>query len=210
MATKYYGNIAVHLPQRLARDTHFFNCTYVYVKQNNSFTSNWQQKLFRCMGGKTHIICQCNNMPFIPTNTWHEVKQKCIKYNRLESFVCCTSSCSARLCKKYYDAYPINDFTTIDPADHVIDDGNVCKDNDGTDDDESLDDSYLGTRGDQGDNDDDESNGSHNTGNMHNNINQFVYDDEGVEEVCYDPDLLLFNDSDTTHEITQDNVIQDH
>jgi hypothetical protein len=107
----------------------------------------------------------------------------------------------------------IDDVTTIDPADHVIDDGNVCKDNDGTDDDGSIDDSFvLGTRGDQGDNnDDDESNGSHNTGDIHDNVNQFAYDDEGDEEVVhYDPDLLLFNDSDTTHEILQDNTVQDH
>jgi hypothetical protein len=104
-----------------------------------------------CMGGKTHVICQCNNMPFIPTNTWHEVKQKCIKCNKLESFVCCSSSCSACLCKKCYDACPIDDVTTIDPADHVINDGNVCKDNDGNVDDDSLDDSFLGTHGDQGD-----------------------------------------------------------
>jgi hypothetical protein len=32
MATKYLGNIAIDLPQRSARDTHFSNCTYVYVK----------------------------------------------------------------------------------------------------------------------------------------------------------------------------------
>ncbi len=128
-------------------------------------------------------------MPFIPTNTRREVKQKCIKYNRLESFVCCSSSCSACLCKKCYDTCLINDVTTINPTDHVIDDGNVCKDNDGTDDDDSIDDSHLGTCGDQGDDDDDdESNGSHNTGDIHNNINQFAYDDEGDEEICYDPD----------------------
>jgi hypothetical protein len=161
------------------------------------------------MVGKTHVICQCNNIPFIPTNTWREVKQKCIKCNRLESFVCCSSSCSACKCKKCYDACPINDVPTIDPAVHVIDDGNIFEDNDGTDDDDDVspDDSFLGTRGDQGDDDDDESNGSHNTGDMHDNTNQFTYDDE---EDCYDPDLLLFNDSDATHEITQDNVVQDH
>jgi hypothetical protein len=210
MATKYCGNIAILLTQCLARDTHFFNCTYVYVKRDNSFTNNWQQRFFRCMGGKTHVICQCNNMPFIPTNTWCEVKQKCIKCNKLESFVCCNSSCFAHLCKKCYNTCPIDDVTTIDPSNYVIDDGNVRKDNDGTDDDDSLDDSFLDTHGDQGDNDDDESNGSHNTGNMHDNINQFAYDDEEDEEVCYDPDLLLFNDSDTTHEIAQDNVVQDH
>jgi hypothetical protein len=40
MATKYYGNIAILLPQCLARDTHFFNCTYVYVKRDISFTNH--------------------------------------------------------------------------------------------------------------------------------------------------------------------------
>jgi hypothetical protein len=87
------------------------------------------------------------------------------------------------------------------------------QDNDGTDDDGSIDNSFvLGKRGDQGDDDDDdESNGSHNTGDIHDNVNQFAYDDEGDEEVVrYDPDLLLFNDSDATHEITQDNIVQDH
>ena len=212
IATKYHGNIAVNLPQCLARDTRFSNCTYVYVKQDNSFIDNCQQRFFRCMGGKTHVICRCNNMPFIPTNTWREVKQKCTNCNRLESFVCCSSLCSARLCNKCYNACPIDDVTTIDLANHVIDDGNVCEDNDGTYDDGSIDDSFLGTRGDQGDHDDnnDESNGSHNTGDIHNNINQFAYDDEGGEKVCYDPNLLLFNDSDATHEIKQDNVVQDH
>jgi hypothetical protein len=47
MAVKYHGNIAINLPQRLARDTHFSNCTYVYVKQDNSFINNWQQRFFR-------------------------------------------------------------------------------------------------------------------------------------------------------------------
>jgi len=116
--------------------------------------------------------------------------------------------CSARLCKKCYDTCSIDDVTTIDPSDHVIDDGNVCEDNDGTDDEGSIDDSFvLGTRaGDQqgDDDDDDETNGSHNTGD------QFAYDDEGDVEVRFDPDLLLFNDSDATHEITQDNIVQDH
>jgi hypothetical protein len=151
MATKYHGNIAINLPQHLACETHFSNCTYVYVKCDNSFIDNWQQRLFRYMGSKTHVICRCNNMPFIPTNTWHEVNQKCIKCNRIESFVCCSSSCSACLCKKCYGACPIDDVTTIDPADHVIDDGNVCKDNAGTDDDDIIDDSYLGICGDKGD-----------------------------------------------------------
>jgi hypothetical protein len=152
-------------------------------------------------------------MPFIPTNTRHEVKRKCLKCNRLESFVCSSCSCSACLCKKCYDSCPINDVTTIHPADHVINDGNVCKDNDGTDADDSIDDSYLGTRGDQGDDhddDDDESNQSHSTVNIRDNINQFAYDDEGDEEDCYNPDLCLFDVSDATHEITQDNVVQDH
>ncbi len=131
----------------------------------------------------------------------------CINCNRLELFVCCSSLCSARLCKKCYDTCSIDDVTTIDPADHVIDDGNVCEDNDGTDDEGNIDNSFVvGTRGDQGDDDnDDESNGSNNTGD------QFAYDDEGDEDdVCYDPDLLLFNDSDATHEITQDNIVKDH
>ena len=109
----------------------------------------------------------------------------CINCNRRESFVCCSYLCSARLCKKCYDTCSIDDVTTIDPADHVIDDENVCKDNDGTDDDGSTDDSFLGTSGDQGDNcDDDQSNGSHNAGDsIHDNIDQFAHDDEGDEEV---------------------------
>ena len=113
--------------------------------------------------------------------------------------------CSARLCKRCYDALPIDDVATIILPDHVIDDENVCEDNDGTDDDGSTDDSFLGTSGDQGDDyNDDQSNGSHNTGD------QFAYDDEGDVEVRFDPNLFLFNDSDATHEITQDNIVQDH
>ena len=116
--------------------------------------------------------------------------------------------CPARLCKRCYDALPIDDVTTIILPDHVIDDENVCEDNDETDDDGSTDDSFFGTRGDQGDDyDDDQSNGSHNAGDIiHDNIDQL-----GDEEMSRcDPDLLLFNDSDATHEITQDNVVQDH
>jgi hypothetical protein len=134
----------------------------------------------------------------------------CIKCNRLESVVCCSSSCSACLCKKCYDACSIDVVTTIDPADHVIDDGNVCDYNDGTDDDGSIDDLLLGTLGDQGqdDNNNDESNGSNYT------CDQFAYDDEveddDDDDARHQPDLLLFNDSDATHEITQDNIVQDH
>jgi hypothetical protein len=116
--------------------------------------------------------------------------------------------CPSRLCKRCYDALPIDDVTSIDPPNHVIDDENVCEDNDETDDDGSTDDSFFGTRGDQGDDyDDDQSNGSHNAGDIiHDNIDQL-----GDEEMSRcDPDLLLFNDSDATHEITQDNVVQDH
>ena len=134
----------------------------------------------------------------------------CIKCNRLESVVCCSSSCSACLCKKCYDACSIDVVTTIDPADHVIDDGNVCDYNDGTDDDGSIDDLLLGTLGDQGqdDNNNDESNGSNYT------CDQFAYDDEveddDDDDARHQPDLLLFNDSDATHEITQDNIVQNH
>ena len=208
MATTYCGNIAIDLPQRQARDTHFTNCTYVYVRQDNSFIDNWQQRFFRCMGGKTHVTCRCNNMPFIPTNTQSGSKRTCIRCSRQESFVCCSTLCPSRLCKRCYDALPIDDVTSIDPPNHVIDDENVCEDNDETDDDGSTDDSFFGTRGDQGDDyDDDQSNGSHNAGDIiHDNIDQL-----GDEEMSRcDPDLLLFNDSDATHEITQDNVVQDH
>jgi hypothetical protein len=86
--------------------------------------------------------------------------------------------------QKCYNACPIVDVTTIDLADHVID-GNVCEDNDGIDDDDSLDVSSVGTCGDQGDDDhDDEANEPHNTSNTHNITNQFstdldfAYDDE--------------------------------
>jgi hypothetical protein len=74
MYTQYLGNIAIHLHKCPSSDPYFFNCTYVYVKCDSTFAYHWQQRFFRCMGGKTHIICQCNNMPFIPTNTWREVK----------------------------------------------------------------------------------------------------------------------------------------
>ena len=147
-------------------------------------------------------------MPFIPTNTQSGSKRTCIRCSRQESFVCCSTLCPSRLCKRCYDALPIDDVTPIDPPNHVIDDENVCEDNDETDDDGSTDDSFFGTRGDQGDDyDDDQSNGSHNAGDIiHDNIDQL-----GDEEMSRcDPDLLLFNDSDATHEITQDNVVQDH
>jgi hypothetical protein len=63
LARKYCGNVATHLPQRLiSKDLYFINFTYVYVKRDNAFTALWQQRFFRCMGSKTHVICQCNNM----------------------------------------------------------------------------------------------------------------------------------------------------
>jgi hypothetical protein len=129
---KYLGDIVTNLHQHLIRkDSYFINCSYVYVKRDNTFTNLWQQRIFRCMGSKTHVTCQCNNMPFIPTNTRCEAKQKCIQCTTIESFICCSLSCSARLCKKCYEACSIAYVTTINPPDRAINDTNgVDIDND--------------------------------------------------------------------------------
>jgi hypothetical protein len=52
MATKYGGNIAIHLHESLSSDPYFFNCSYVYVKCDSTFSDHWQQRFFRCIGGK--------------------------------------------------------------------------------------------------------------------------------------------------------------
>ena len=214
MATKYGGNIAIHLHERPSSDPYFFNCTYVYVKCDSTFADHWQQRFFRCMGGKTHVICQCNKMPFIPTNTWREMKQKCIKCHRRESYVCCSISCSARLCKKCYDSCHIEDVTTIDPSDYIMNDMDD-EDVDDLDDDDSLNVSSVGSCVDQLD-DDDEVNEHHDISDSHNIPGileeQFALADDQFEDHVdeSDPDFILFNDFDGSHDITQDNIIDDH
>ena len=196
MATKYFGDISTELPQRSARDIYFFNCTYVYVKRDHEYTKHWRQRFFRCMGGKTHVTCKCNNMPFIPTNIRCEVKRKCMNCHRTESFVCCSSSCPSRLCKRCYDACPIDVDTAIDPAD-IVTDGIDGEDHDSIEDDEGLDNSVDDNV------DDSDSIDISNEFNTDDDYDPFDGDD--VEH-----DFLLYNDLDATHEITEDNVFQDH
>ena len=54
---EFANNITIYLHRRPSSDPYFFNCTYVYVKCDSAFTNHWQQIFFRCMGGKTHVIC---------------------------------------------------------------------------------------------------------------------------------------------------------
>jgi hypothetical protein len=72
------------------------------------------------------------------------MKQKCIKCHRRESYVCCSISCSARLCKKCYDSCHIEDVITIDPSDYIMNDMDD-EDFDDLDNDESLYDSSVGS-----------------------------------------------------------------
>ena len=218
MSRKYVGNITTHLSlHEVPAAIHYFNCTYVFVRCNNAFTDNWQQKFFKCMGGKTHVICQCNNMPFIPTNTCPEVKRRCIKCcNRRESYVCCGLLCSACLCKKCYNACPINNVSTIVPADHVID-GKDAEDYNGIDDDDndngSLALSSVGRSDDENDDDDDDDDDDDNV--HRDEVNEqhdtrdddYGYSDELLDDTHFEPDFLLYNDSDATHDITPDNVV---
>ena len=155
-------------------------------------------------------------MPFIPTrNTHPEVKQRCIKcHNRRESYVYCSLSCSACLCKKCYDACPIYDVSTIVPADHVID-GTDAEDYEGIDDDNDDNDSLalssVGRSDDEIDDDDDvddtncdEVNEQHDTRD-----DDFAYSDELLDDNHFEPDFLFYNDSNATHDITPDNVVHD-
>jgi hypothetical protein len=153
-------------------------------------------------------------MPFIPTNTQREMKQKCIKCHRRESYVCCSISCSAWLCKKCYDSCHIEDVTTIDPSDYIMNDMDD-EDVDDLDDDESLNVSSVGSCVNQLD-DDDEVNEHHNISDSHNIPGileeQFALADDRFEDHVddSDPDFILFNDFDGSHDITQDNIIDDH
>ena len=155
-------------------------------------------------------------MPFIPTNTHPEVKQKSIKcHNRHEPYVCCSLLCSACLCKKCYGACPVNDVCTIVPADHIIDGTNAedCdRIDDGDDDDDSLALSSVGRSDDKNDDDDDVDNANCDEVNEQHGTrdDDFAYSDELLDDDHFEPDFLLYNDSDATHDITPDNVVHDH
>jgi hypothetical protein len=60
------------------------------------------------------------------------------------------------------------------------------------------------------DDDDNEVYEHHAASNLHDMDNDFAYADEQFEEANFDSDLLLNNDSDASHDITQDNFVQDH
>ena len=50
-------------------ERHFYSCwVCVYVKLESVDTDIWRSRFFKCMGGKPHVICQCNQMPLKPTN----------------------------------------------------------------------------------------------------------------------------------------------
>ena len=48
----------------------FFKYVSVFVNndQQNTILKHWKNKFFESMGGKSHIRCQCNAFPLIPSN----------------------------------------------------------------------------------------------------------------------------------------------
>ncbi len=85
MARKHEGNIAIDLHQCLLRKDLYFSIALMCMSNVIMLSPIiGNRDIFRCMGGKTHVMCQCKNMHFISTNTWHEAKQKCIICHRLD------------------------------------------------------------------------------------------------------------------------------
>ena len=66
---------------------HFFFFKFVSVFENNDHPNiilkHWKNKFFESMGGKSHIRCQCNAFPLIPSN--NKKKISCTAMLRLTS-----------------------------------------------------------------------------------------------------------------------------
>ncbi len=116
--------------------------------------------------------------------------------------------------QKCYESCHIEDVTTIDPSDYIMNDMDD-EDVDDLDDDDSLNISSVGSCVHQLD-DDDEVNEHHNISDSHNIPGileeQFALADDQFEDHVdeSDPDFILFNDFDGSHDNTQDNIIDDH
>ena len=96
---------------------YFYQHVLVYIKTTTPDVDQWRLQMFKSLGGKIFVQCQCNQFPLIPTNIRPEKKEKCFKLGcrRKEYYVCTNLDCPVRLCKTHYNTYPTNTFTTIDP-----------------------------------------------------------------------------------------------
>ena len=93
-------------------DNYFNAYISVYVRLKTVEVNKWHLKFLENMGAQTHVQCQCNKMPLIPTHCRKEKKLLCteiingIPCHRKEAFVCSNISCSVRRCSRCYKSYP--------------------------------------------------------------------------------------------------------
>ena len=108
---------------------YFSQFIQVYVKKEDTSVDDWRTKLFKNLGGKTHVQCHCCNFPLIPS--FRSAKNKtncnikiCIDKNgnqtqqqdtcqSKELYICSNSQCCLRICNKYYSSLPLESTTTV-------------------------------------------------------------------------------------------------
>ena len=90
----------------MADEYHFLLHVIVFGKVEEPNIDKFRLEILRSLGDKVHVQCNCSNFPLVPTNKLCDQKQRCNRCHRFESFVCCNSNCSLRLCNTYYDTYP--------------------------------------------------------------------------------------------------------
>ena len=106
---------------------------FVNSDQPNIILKHWKNKFFESMGGKSHIRCQCNAFPLIPSNKKKTDKLHCnasayfdsnnahIQHvpssncNYPESYVCSNIHCRLRICNRCYRKFSTDCITTFIP-----------------------------------------------------------------------------------------------
>ena len=196
------GNIfeSIQLP---SEDHFLLQYISLYVMINERNDDYWRLKFFECLGGISHVQCQCCNFPLIPTNSTTRQKSKCnFKFfkqsngvlqtngticDKFESFVCSNTSCRLRICKRCFNSFPKTCVTTIIPSPEIQNNSN---DNDQCFSiDENVEDSNSS------DYDDNEQSSS--------TSNEEIFNNHDIEESINN--FAVYSEQDVTLDITVDN-----
>ena len=136
IATKCTNDLFDVLGNSFSETDYLYSVVSVYVvRGRDCLEKNWEKIFFESMGGKSHVMCKCRMCPFIPTNKAVKAKLNCNARvltptaastdnnstntcERKEAFVCSNPLCSARLCRRCFDALPNNTTTVVKSPEH--------------------------------------------------------------------------------------------
>ena len=89
----------------------------VYVKVQDSQTSQYKLDFFLSLGGQTHVFCSCNTFPLRISGRLQKDKRLCMQAGCTgkERIICSNNSCNLRICRQYFDGLSMTTATTFSP-----------------------------------------------------------------------------------------------